>query len=138
MPASSTDHIAHDQAGFTLLEFLVAFTILTLFITSTLIGIAVAMKGDDQAAFLISATATAKSQLALAAVASPLKAGTREGLTAAKQMWRTTVRPHGVVRLASDRSLKGYWIEVEIIDPSPRHFRSVSLTGFEIRDETGR
>ena len=38
------------QAGFTLLEFLVAFAILAAFVSSMLMGVAVALRGDEQAA----------------------------------------------------------------------------------------
>jgi hypothetical protein len=105
-----------------------------MFITSMLIGVAIALKGDDQAAFNIRATAAAQSKLASASTSS-LRAGTTTGYTADKLSWRTTVRPHGVIQLTPDRLLKGYWIDVAISDPSRRERRSISLTGFEIRAE---
>jgi general secretion pathway protein I len=122
------------QAGFTLLEFLVAFAILTMFITSMLIGIGVALRGDDQAAFVLMATAAAKSKLASIAAEPSLRPGTSSGYTTDRLMWRTTIRPYGLVQVAPDRALKGYWIDVAISDPSRQQQRAVSIAGFEIRD----
>jgi type II secretory pathway pseudopilin PulG len=121
------------QGGFTLLEFLVAFAILTMFIASMLIGIGVALRGDNQAAFVLMATAAAKSKLSSIAAEPVLQPGTSTGYTADRLLWRTTVHPYGLVRIAPDRVLQGYWIDVAISDPSRQKQRVVSISGFEIR-----
>ena len=123
------------QAGFTLLEFLVAFAILAAFVSSMLMGVAVALRGDEQAAFLLLASAQAKSKLSATVAEPSLRPDVTTGRFANQLAWRATVRPHGLVELTPNRALKGYWVEISVSDPARHGRRSVAITGFEIRDE---
>jgi type II secretory pathway pseudopilin PulG len=123
------------QAGFTLLEFLVAFTMLVLFVSSILMGVAIALRGDEQAAFLVLATAQAKSKLSAITVEPSLRPGVTTGRFDNQLEWRVTVRPYGLVQVTQNRGLQGYWVEIAVSDPARHGRRSVAITGFEIRNE---
>jgi type II secretory pathway pseudopilin PulG len=126
------------EAGFTLLEFLVAFVVLALFLASILAGVSVAFRGDRQAAFLAMATVLAKSKLAAAGTDFPLRAGGTSENVENGLAWRATVHPYGGVALTQDRRVNAYWVEVTVTDPSSNGRRSMSLSAIEIRGETRR
>jgi hypothetical protein len=62
-----------------MVEFLVAFTLLALFLGAIFAQLAVAIRGDHKAAFLSLATLLARSKLAEAGSAEPLAAGIAAG-----------------------------------------------------------
>ncbi|MCC6890679.1 MAG: hypothetical protein IT536_19315 [Hyphomicrobiales bacterium] len=123
------------RAGFALLEFLVAFTILAFFLASILVGVAVALRGDDRAEFMTFATTVAKSKLALAGIDFPLAPGVTNGRLGERVAWQAVVRPHGSIVLAPERVLRSYWVEVTVSDSARFGTRSVSLTRFAFREE---
>ena len=80
------------EAGFTLLEFLVAFALLTLFLGAALAGVAVAIRGDRQANFLTQATMLARTKRPSAGVEYPLGPGRTGGEFANGYVWQADMR----------------------------------------------
>ena len=124
--AVSTSSADTKVLAFTLLEFLVAFAVLTLFLSTALAGIAVAMKSDQQAGFLMRATMIAQDRLASAGVDYPLRQGTTGGALANGYVWRAEIRRYGSP-LQRSPTLQGYWVEVTVADPHSNGSREVSL-----------
>ncbi len=119
------------EEGFTLLEFLAAFTILVLFLASCLMAIAVAMRSDQQAAFLTLGSILAKSKLAAAGVDFPLQPGVASGQFANGYSWRAEVRNLSTISLDDERQVAGHWVEVTVSDPR-FGARTLSLASIEI------
>ncbi|GEO17704.1 hypothetical protein [Microvirga aerophila] len=119
------------EGGFSLLEFLIAFTILTLFLTSGLMAVAVAIQGDRQANFLMLASMLAKSKLAAAGIDFPLRPGSTAGRFENGYAWQATVRNYRSIALDKDRRVLGFWVEVTVYEPRSTG-RSFSLGSIEI------
>lgn len=115
------------QDGFTLLEFLVAFTVLSLFLTAGLAAVAVALRGDRQAEFLTRATPLARAKLVAAGIDFPLRAGVVTGAFGNGYLWRAEVRSYRSVPLNKAGALHAYWVEVTVAEPSGTAGRSLSL-----------
>jgi type II secretory pathway pseudopilin PulG len=128
------------EAGFTLLEFLVAFTLLTVVLTSLLAALFVAMRGDNQAAFVTLASSLARSKLAAAGVDFPLRPGATSAAFENGYVWQAVVQPYGTIEVGSGRRIDGFWVEVTIADPRSNGRRSLSLSSLEIvpRPRTAR
>jgi general secretion pathway protein I len=125
--ASGTGSTPSDrEAGFTLLEFLVAFALLTLFLGAALAGVAVAVRGDRQANFLTQATMLAQTKLASAGVEYPLGSGRTGGELSNGYVWQADMRRYGPVRSRGSPA-EGYWVEVTVADPRSNGSRAVSL-----------
>jgi type II secretory pathway pseudopilin PulG len=120
------------QAGFVLLEFLVAFTMLIVSLSAMFAALMVAIKGDQQAAFLTMGTEFAKGKLAAAGVEYPLISGVSGGTFVNGYAWRVDVRRQGVIASGRGRPITGYRVEVTVSDPRANGRRSVTLVGFEI------
>ena len=121
------------EEGFALLEFLVAFTMLTMFLAAMLSALAVAIKGDHQAAFLTVATELAKTKLAGAGLDYPLDRGATVGTFENGYSWRVDVRRQGVIPAERGRPVTAYAVEVTVSDPRASGRRSITLIGFEIQ-----
>ena len=117
--------------GFILLEFLVAFSVLTVFLAAILTGLSVALRSDHQAAFLTRATVLARAKLAAAGVDYPLRPGTAGAELDNGYVWRADVRPFRSVA-AAGRRIQGLSVEVTVSDPRSSGRRSVSLSSIEI------
>jgi general secretion pathway protein I len=130
MSASGADHT---EAGFTLLEFLVAFAVLTLFLGVGLAGTAVAMRGDGQANFLTRATVIARNKLAAAGVDFPLRPGRAGGALPNGYVWAADMRRYGPE--GKGLAMRGYWVEVTVADPRNNGGRKVSLTTVALAPE---
>lgn len=116
-----------------MVEFLVAFTLLALFLGAIFAQLAVAIRGDHKAAFLSLATLLARSKLAEAGSAEPLAAGIAAGTFPNGYRWRTVIRPHGRVEGGVGAA---YRIEVTVADPADAGGRSLTLDGIEIERGT--
>src|SRR3954464_8273984 len=106
-----------EEDGFALLEFLVAFGLLATFLAAMLSALAVAIKGDHQAAFLTVATELAKAKLAAAGLDYPLDGGTAVGTFENGYSWRVDVRRQGTIPAERGRPVTGYDLQVTISDP---------------------
>lgn len=122
------------NAAFTLFEFLVAFTIFAIFLAAILAALSVALRSDDQMAFLTLATRMAKSKLASAAVDGPLRTGVTNGIAEGGFRWQKTVRPYRQASIGPGQLITGYWVDVTVSDPRNAR-RSVTLSGIEIQRE---
>ncbi|KFC69668.1 General secretion pathway protein I [Bosea sp. LC85] len=125
------------QAGYTLLEFLVAFAILVVVLASLLTAFAVAMRGDRQASFLTFATLLARSKLASAGQDFPLRPGTTAARFDNGYEWRAVVRSYGSVRLGESRQAESLWVDVTVSDPASNGSRSLTLSSLEIAPRSG-
>jgi type II secretory pathway pseudopilin PulG len=120
-------------AGFTLLEFLVAFTMVSLFLSAVLAGLMVATRRDTQASFQSRATRLATVRLAIAE--AEYGPGTASGRSTDGLAWTTRVQSYGRVPLDGDRSANGYWVEVTVADPVRPDRAAVEVFGLAIREE---
>lgn len=96
MSASPTDYPARrrrDQAGFTLIEALVAFAVLAMVLAVALPLLAGGLRGVDAADRRLAALALAESRLADAIATTPAPFGVAEGSDATDQRWRLRVDP---------------------------------------------
>jgi len=118
-----------DRDGFVMVEFLVAFTLLALFLTAIFAQLAVAIRGDHKAAFLSLATLLARSKLAEAGISQPLASGVAGGTFPNGFRWQTVIRPEG---RAPGGTTIAYRIEVTIADAADAGGRSLTLEGIEI------
>jgi type II secretory pathway pseudopilin PulG len=124
------------EDGFTLLEFIAAFTILTLFLSAGLAAIAVAVRGDRQAVFLTQAAMLAKSKLGAAGIDFPLRPGMTSGRFDNGYVWQAEVRNYRTVAIDEDRRVAGLWVQVTVADPRSSA-RTFSLDSVEIVHGTG-
>ena len=106
------------QDGYTLLEFLVAFTVLSLFLTAGLAAVAVALRADQQAAFVMRATPLARAKLAAVGFDFPLRIGVVTGSFGNGYLWRAEVRNYHSAALNNAVSIRAYWVEVTVAEPS--------------------
>jgi type II secretory pathway pseudopilin PulG len=119
------------EAGYTLLEFLVAFTILTACLAAFLSALAVALRGDQQATFLTIASVLAKTKLAGAGADFPLRAGETSNVFPNGFAWRAVVRNHAALEVGQDELIAVFWVEVTVSDPRSNNSRSFSLSSLE-------
>lgn len=112
-----------------MVEFLVAFTLLALFLAAIFAQLSVAIRGDHRAAFLSVATLLARSKLAEAGTAQPLNPGVTTGTFPNGYRWRMVVRPHG--RPAGGQAA-AFRIEVTVAGAVDSGGPHLTLEGIEI------
>jgi prepilin-type N-terminal cleavage/methylation domain-containing protein len=114
----------HD-AGFTLVEVLVAFAILSIVLLTLFSGLSTALHGDRRAEFTRSALRLAKAELETAGVGIPLAPGVTNGRFENGMEWRLSVRPYASA--SANDATPAYWVEI-IVRPrsgsSPPSFAS--------------
>ena len=121
--------------GFVMLEFLVAFTLLVLFLAGTFAALAVAIRADQRATFLTLGSILAKSRLAAAGIEFPLTPGTTGGTLPNGYRWQAEIRVHGRVEGGSGWSVSAYRVEVTVAETGEPGARTLSLAGVEIDRE---
>jgi type II secretory pathway pseudopilin PulG len=124
------------QAGYALLEFLVAFTILVVVLASLLAALSVSVRSDHQAIFLTRATILAKSKLAAAGQDFPLRPGTSAGSFGNGWEWRAVLRSNGGAPGESQR-VDSLWVEVTVSDGRGNGSQSMTLQSIEIVPRRG-
>jgi type II secretory pathway pseudopilin PulG len=110
-------HIALD-AGFTLLETLVSFAMLALFLTITFAGLSQSLRADRHVEMYQRAVVAAQSKLARIGITEPISPGEASGLSDGLN-WTSKVSPAW-----NDGKSSGYWVTVtvsspETVDPIP-------------------
>jgi type II secretory pathway pseudopilin PulG len=115
--------------AFTLLEALVAFAILSLFLTITLGGLSQVLLRDRQSDLTSRALHIAQTKLDELGTIEPLAAGSRHGETPEDFAWSEDIRP-----ASSTPAIPGYWVEVRVAVPgtATRERRTIALTTFKI------
>jgi prepilin-type N-terminal cleavage/methylation domain-containing protein len=108
------------EAGFTLVEVLVAFAILSIMLLTLFSGLSTALLGDRRAEFTRVALTMAKAKLETAGIGTPLTPGVTTGRFENGMEWRLSVRPYV---LASLNATPAYWVEI-IIRPRSESGRS--------------
>lgn len=114
------------DAGFALLEFLIAFAILTLFLSAFLTGIAVALRGDRQAHFITRATMIAQTKLAAAGAEYSLRPGSIGGVEPGGYRWRVEIQPYSQ-RPQTTGPFSAYWLAATVVDPLSNGTRSLTM-----------
>jgi hypothetical protein len=89
------------RRGFTLIEALVAFTILTLVMSQLLEGAGGGARNDARADFLLRAVREGRSQLDALGVETPISVGEQTGRYPDGLLWRLTVEPYRETQAAS-------------------------------------
>lgn len=144
MAALRADGPAHGDSGFTLLEALIAITLLALaagILQSALTG---ASRLGARAAGDTAALEIARAKLAAAGVATPLREGVTEGEAAGGYRWRVSVsrRRTDLRPQTSDvqGAAAGYWAtaEVEWHEHGGTRPRTITLTTLKLADGEGR
>lgn len=129
------------EAGFTLLESLVALALLAAGIALLQGGLAGAWRGQARAAGEIGALEVARAKLAAAGIDTPLTAGEREGLAEGGYRWRLTTRAEtrSAAARAPGSAMRGYWTTVDVFWDAPGESvpRRVSLTALKAVQSAG-
>jgi prepilin-type N-terminal cleavage/methylation domain-containing protein len=105
-------------AGFTLVEVLVAFAILSMVLIGLFSGISTALRGDYQAAFTRSALLLATADLETEGLVVPLAPGVTTGRFENGMEWRRTVRPYISASGSANGPASAYWVEMVVRPPS--------------------
>ena len=101
--------------GFTLLESLVAFAILALFLAGLLSGVSGAVRNEDRADFLLRASRFGRSQLDAIGITAPIVIGETAGRSDDGLRWALTVEPYGATVSSSGApNTIGYWVRLTI------------------------
>jgi general secretion pathway protein I len=118
--AATNNPLSYDwrgERGFTLVETLVALTVLTLILTASLQIFGTGFRGIRLSSLDAAALDLAASQLAQAGHDAPLEAGERKGKTPDGFEWSLRVEPYlpqGLSESAPVNSLKAYWITADV------------------------
>lgn len=96
------NHYRHRCEGFTLLEVLVAFSILSVSLALIYQLLAQGIRSNEYDMKYTQAIVVAEGLLAEAGITSELAVGTRSGITDAGYQWRLTVKPYLDVPQAPD------------------------------------
>jgi prepilin-type N-terminal cleavage/methylation domain-containing protein len=104
------------EAGFTLVEVLVSFAILSIVLLTLFGGVSTALRGDRRAEFTRSALRLAKAELEIAGVGSPLMPGVTNGRFENGMEWRLSVQPYASA--SSNNATPAYWVEIVVRPPS--------------------
>ncbi len=117
------------QAGFTLLETVVALMVFALVAGALQLCLAGGWKGVRSVRMEVAALIVAKAQLATAGVESSLVDGTEEGTTEAGFHWTSDIRRYEPAGGGETAAIAGYWVSVTVSwrDSPMRPERSVEL-----------
>jgi type II secretory pathway pseudopilin PulG len=135
LPVHENAHEAacSDEAGYTVLEAIVALTILVLVATAFQSGLRTGSAAIRASDLESAAMAVAKSELEKVGVAAPLEEGQREGRTPDGFDWVVSQRP----RQQGQQNIRviPYWIVVTVTwhDHTNAQTRSLSLTGLKLK-----
>jgi general secretion pathway protein I len=106
---------SHESAGFTLIETLAAFTVLTLVLVVLLGELSAVVRGNRDAETMREALRLARSKLDGLGVVEPLAPGESIGRFGNGFEWRLQVRD---AQKGTDASLMGVWAEVTVSAPA--------------------
>ena len=117
------------DAGFTLVEVLVAFTIVTIVLAALYQAIAGAYRGYARAQVREQTLALARAQLEAVGIEAPLQSGVSTGAYATGVVWHLTVEP------AETASYKGqaFRILLEALDPGGRPLLRLETFKLDLR-----
>jgi general secretion pathway protein I len=101
-----------NEAGFTLIEVVVAFAIVTIILAALYQAIAGAWRGFARTQVREETLVLARAQLEAIGVEEPLQAGERSGTYASGVAWRLTLEPAGT---ASSRG-RAFQVVLEALD----------------------
>ncbi|HMK88756.1 MAG TPA: prepilin-type N-terminal cleavage/methylation domain-containing protein [Methylocystis sp.] len=118
-----------ERAGFTLIEALVAFSILALAMAQLLAAASGAAQNQSRADFLLRATRLGQTQLDSLGVDSPLAPGVSSGQYADGLLWTLVVVPHRQATSPVGSAVtSSYWAKLTIRRPTPQIASAESLT----------
>jgi len=113
---ASSNRKAGPSEGFTLLEVLVAFTVLAIFLTALIQAFSQGLRATDVAEERATAVLVARSKLAEVGRSLPLEDGEQSGTLESGLEWRLTIdAPQSdELSLGEDSSLRTYQVTVRI------------------------
>lgn len=113
---SAAAFTADDDAGFTLVESLVALAIFVAVISALYQGLTVGWRGLRRADAEDVALALAQNKLASTGVETPLVASTQSGVAGDGIAWQADIRPYtaGSTDAPSAQDLQGFWVTVTV------------------------
>ncbi len=115
------------EAGFTLVEVLVALAILSVALAVLLITISNGIRYQIQARTVAEANAVAQSLLAEIGKARPLSEGQLEGVSSNGFPWRLRMEAYGVAGAHTAWALAAYNVTVEVFPPAASGTRKAPL-----------
>jgi type II secretory pathway pseudopilin PulG len=130
--------IIHGKAGFTLIETLVSFTILTLVLATLLSGIITALRTEIRTNEAIIALTFSQSQLAGLGVVNLLREGRTTGVLKNGLSWTLNISPY--IYAASRQNVpKAYWIDLDIRTSAAQNATSIlRVTEIKLDDSSLR
>jgi type II secretory pathway pseudopilin PulG len=124
-----------DEAGFTLLEFIAAFTIFSIFLAVTMAALSFAMRADNAIEFTNAAMSLAEAKIASAGSEFPLRPGSTQSVRSNELAWRASISPYGRTEREASVQVEAYWVEVTV--SSPKNGRALSLATLKIVPASG-
>lgn len=114
-------HVLGGRDGFTLVEALVAFAILSLVMSGLLEGISGGVRNEARAEFLLRAARLGRSQLDQLGISSPIVPGETAGYYDGGLTWTLTIQPlQPVVSSSAIPKIAAYWAQITIRRPAER------------------
>lgn len=118
--------------GFTLIEALVAFTILTICLGQLLKGVSGGVRNETRADFLLSASRQCASQIEALGIESELKSGETRGVYRDGLIWSLVVKPvRSVSSSPSGPIISTFYAQLEIKKPNgfgdSLHFSTIKI-----------
>jgi type II secretory pathway pseudopilin PulG len=108
-------HLGPD-AGFGLIEALIAFSILVISLSVLYSGLGLSANGERKAQLMREAATVAQQQIDLLALEPVLQAGVKSGMSQDGYAWKLTIEPKSSTRPSVQT---GYWIRVAVSDTAP-------------------
>ncbi|NRP89024.1 hypothetical protein GFPCMMHI_04949 [Ensifer adhaerens] len=102
----------NDCDGFTLLEVLVAFVILTLFLSVAFAGFSTSLRAERRAEIAQQAMQLAQAKMDAIGITEPIPAAKTTGSFGSDFSWTASVQ---ALRPQAASGLRGYWIEIAVI-----------------------
>jgi general secretion pathway protein I len=104
---------ARRQSGFTLVEVLAAFAILSIVLVALLESISTASRGDFRSELLRTSLRLAKEKLETIGTSVPLERGVSSGKFDNGLEWTISIRPYAGWPVTGRPS--AYWVEIEVL-----------------------
>ncbi len=107
---------ASAQRGFTLVEVLIAFSILAIILTGTFRSMALGHRGAHDSAARIEAVRLAESKLETLGISDPIASGQQQGQFSDRYRWEMSVTPYLSQNPgAYETAKRPHWVELTVL-----------------------
>ncbi|WP_315770074.1 MULTISPECIES: type II secretion system protein [unclassified Bradyrhizobium] len=136
--ATAMTSAADDEAGFTLVEVIVALAMLSLGLTLVMGLFSTGLSRTGMAERVAGAVALAQSLMAQVGNSIPLRTETRDGAAANGYRWRLAMQPYRPVQGGDARPVELYQVSVEIGWQEGQDPRSYALSTLRLGPRASR